>query len=598
MFPSELLPLIAILATLYLIVVAISYWWMRHTHRQVTKKEEEVRRRLYELAILKEISERTGYSLNLKKILDVIAGSLNQFLSYSTVSYMLLEPSKVTFKVELGESVSPQFIKDVRGRMAGALAALTGRDISTIPVEETVTGALMLEGADKPIRSYFNIPLMVGEDLAGLLTIASVKEGLYKEEEMEILYKIMHQASQAVAKLEEVVQTEQGKSTAMLESMVEGVIMTDRDYRIIAANPAARAIIDYEKQEPPTIFNYIDAFGAEFDIKARLEEAIKLDKMLKTEEILFRGKYYQVLVTPVKANTGVMKGEILGGAIIFHDVTHEKEAEKMRNSFTGMMVHELRAPLGNIKKIGELMRTTNVLENKKESGEYVSMLYESSSAMLDLVNDLLDVARLEAGKFEVEKRPGNIREVINERVKFFSVAAQDAGVRLVPLVADAVPVSILFDQKRIAQALDNFLSNALKYTARSGVVTVVCFLHKKGVPYAQESSALGAPWIGSAEEAGSDTFDSIVIAVTDTGTGISEENIKKMWNKFTQFETSARERDHKGTGLGLVIVKGIVETHGGTVGVGSQIGKGSTFYFTLPFESTLKNGSVLNHSQN
>lgn len=582
MFPFELLPLIAILITLYLIMVVISYWWMRHTRLQVTKKEEEVRRRLYELAILKEISERTGYSLNLKKILDVISGSLNQFLSYSTVSYMLLEPSKVTFKVELGESVSPQFVKEVRARMSGALAALLGRDISTTPVEETITGSLMLEGTDKPIRSYFNIPLMVGEDLAGLLTIASVKEGLYKEEEMEILYKIMHQASQAVAKLEEVVKTEQGKSTAMLESMVEGVVMTDRDYRIVAANPAARAIIDYEKQEPPTIFNFIDAFSGMFDIKARLEEAIKLDKILKAEEIMFRGKYYQILVTPVKANTGVMKGEILGGAVIFHDITHEKEAEKMRSSFTGMMVHELRAPLGNIKKIGELMKSTNILEDRKESGEYVSMLYESSSAMLDLVNDLLDVARLEAGKFEVEKRPGNIREVVYDRIKFFSVTAQGAGVRLVPLVADTIPISVSFDTKRVAQSLDNFLSNALKYTARSGVITVACFPHKKGTSYEGESSALGAPWVGSVGGVGSDTPDSIVIAVTDTGTGISEENIKKMWNKFTQFETSARERDHKGTGLGLVIVKGIIETHGGTVGVGSELGKGSTFYFTLP----------------
>lgn len=582
MFPLELLPLIAILITLYLIVVVVSYWWMRHTHIQVTKKEEEVRRRLYELAILKEISERTGYSLNLKKILDVISGSLNQFLSYSTVSYMLLEPSKVIFKAELGESVSPQFIKEVRARMSGALAALLGRDISTTPIEETITGALILEGADKPVRSYFNIPLMVGEDLAGLLTIASVKEGLYKEEEMEILYKIMHQASQAVAKLEEVVKTEQRKSTAMLESMVEGVIMTDCDYRIIAANPAARAIIDYERQEPPTIFDFIDAFNGEFDIESRLEEAIKLDKILKAEELMFRGKYYQIFVTPVKANTGVIESEILGGAVIFHDITHEKEAEKMRNSFTGMMVHELRAPLGNIKKIGELMRTTNVLEDKKESDEYVSMLYESSSAMLDLVNDLLDVARLEAGKFEVEKRPGNIRDVVYDRIKFFSVIAQGAGVRLIPLVADDIPISVSFDTKRVSQSLDNFLSNALKYTARSGVITIACFPHKKGTPYAEESRVRGAPWIGSTKEVGSDIPGSIVIAVTDTGTGISEENIKRMWNKFTQFETSARERDHKGTGLGLVIVKGIIEAHGGAVGVGSELGKGSTFYFTLP----------------
>lgn len=583
MFPSELIPLVIALVALYLIVVVVSYVWMRHTRRAVKEKEQEVQHRLYEVAILKEIADRTGYSLNMRNILDVISGSLNQFLEYSAVAYMLLDPARITFKVDLDHSVSSDFIKDMRTRMLSSLAALSGRDLADIQIEEILTGALQLESASDPIRSYFNIPLVIGGELVGVLTIASTKVGLYKEEEMEILYKIISQASQAVTKLEEVVKTEQGKIAAMLQSMVEGVVMTDRDYRVLAANPAAKKIISYIQEGLPTIFDFIDVFKNSLDIKGKLEEAIKLDKVVSVEEVVLGDKYYQILITPVRSNTGAVKGEILGGAIIFHDVTHEKEAEKMRNSFTSMMVHELRAPLGNIKKIGELMRSSKVLEDKKETGEYVTMLYESSSSMLDLVNDLLDVARLEAGKFEIFKQPASIQEIIRDRVNFFSVTAQDAGVRLIPLVGADVPRSFLLDQKRIAQTLDNFLSNALKYTARSGVITVTCFLHKKGAAFADESRALGAPWIESGgRPVGAEFPDGVVVAVTDTGTGISRENLGKLWNKFTQFETSVRERDHKGTGLGLVIIKGIIEAHGGTVGVGSQVGKGSTFYFTLP----------------
>jgi GAF domain-containing protein len=111
--------------------------------------------------------------------------------------------------------------------MIGALTALLGRDLAGVPVEETITGAIMLETMDQSVQSYFNIPLVIGDQLVGVLTIAHTKAGLYKEEEMEILYKIVNQASHAVTKLEEVVRAEQGKMAAMLESMVEGVVMTD-----------------------------------------------------------------------------------------------------------------------------------------------------------------------------------------------------------------------------------------------------------------------------------------------------------------------------------------------------------------------------------
>ena len=584
MFFSEYLPFVSITVTLLLVVGIFLYWWTKNMRRSMEGKEGEVKRRLYELAILKEISDRTGYSLNIKKILDVISGSLNQFLEYSAVSYMLIEPSKIVFKIDLNRSVSPQFIKDMRTRMLSSLSALLGRDFSDTHVEEIVTGALMLEALSEPIQSYFNIPLVIGDELVGVLTVASTKTGLYKEAEMEILYKIINQASQAVTKLEEVVKTEQGKIAAMLESMIEGVVMTDRDYRVVAANPAAKAIIGFAREGVPTIFDFIETLKETLDIKSKLEEAIKLDKVIKGEEIFLGDKYFQILVTPVKTNTGVAKGEILGGAVIFHDVTHEKEAEKMRSDFTSMMVHELRSPLGNIKKIGEMLKTTSVLDNKKERNEYISMLYESSSTMLSLVNDLLDVARLEAGKFEVDKHPFDIKEIISERVKFFNTTAQDKGVTLRYDMGNETLSQVPVDAKRIAQVIDNLVSNALKYTPKSGTVTVNCSLYHQGPSEVNEKILRGVLW--SKKDTTSETMaipdNSLVISVSDTGEGIAPENIHKLWNKFTQFESSVRQRNHEGTGLGLVIVKGIVESHGGIVGVRSALGAGSVFCFTLP----------------
>ena len=584
MIPRELWPIIFVFAILYGVVIVVSYWLVRRIRKDIGQKEHEVKQRMYEIAILKEISDRTGYSLNVQKIVDVIMGSLNQFLEYSAVSYMLLEPSKIIFKSDLEKSVSPKFIQTIRERMLGALSALLGRDLSTTPVEETLTGAIMLDSVDFPVESYFNIPLVIGDQLVGILTVAHTKAGLYKEQEMEILYKIVNQASQAVSKLEEVVRTEQGKIAAMLESMIEGVIMTDREYRVIAANPAIKRIIGHATESLPTIFELMDTFKGIIDIKEKLEEAIKLDKMLSLENIYLRGKYYQVLIYPVKSNSKTVEGEILGGVVVFHDVTHEKEAEKMRNDFTSMMVHELRSPLGNIKKIGELMKSSKILDDKQASAEYVSMLYESSSSMLDLVNDLLDVAKLEAGKFDVDKQPTSIQEIITGRVKFFEGTAQGAGIMLKSFLDLRLPVTVEADTKRITQVVNNIISNGINYTQRGGTVTLECFVHDRGTLFSDEASKLGIPWVSEGVfNAKTKEFPpSVVVAVTDTGEGISDENIEKLFNKFTQFVSSVRKSDHKGTGLGLVIVKGIVDAHGGVVGVGSKVGVGSTFCFTLP----------------
>lgn len=581
MFQSGLLPVIAVLITLYCAVVVFSYLGVRRIRRGALEKEREAKHRLYELAILKEVADRTGYSLNIQKILDVIVGSLNQFLEYSAVSYMLLSPSKIVFKADLERSVSSQFIKDIRTRMLSALSALLGRDLAGIEVEETITGAITLEDIDEPVRSYFNIPLVIGAELVGVLTVSHTKAGLYKESEMEILYKVVNQASQAVTKLEEVVKTEQGKVAAMVESMIEGVVMTDLDYRIIATNPAAKEIIG-KNEGAPTIFDFIDAFKGVLDIRGKLEEAIKLDKVLTIDEIFFNNKYYKVVVSPVRSSVGLTRGQILGGVVIFHDISHEKEAEKMRSDFTSMMVHELRSPLGNIKKIGEMMRSSKVLEDKQASSEYVSMLYESSSSMLNLVNDLLDVARLEAGKFDIDKQSMDIRTLLAEQTKFFEATAQGAGINLKLLIGEKMPNYVMADAKRITQVAGNLLSNALNYTARGGAVTALCFVHKKGMILGDEAVATGAPWVRDNMPSTAEIPDSVVVAVTDTGEGLAKEQIDKLFNKFTQFASSVRQSDHKGTGLGLVIVKGIVESHGGTVGVGSKAGTGSTFYLTLP----------------
>ena len=559
---------------------AILYVRARKLAAVARASDDDVRHRMYELTILKEVGDRIGYSLNVEKIANVIVGSLNQFIEYGAASFMLITPEKIIFKADLDKPVSHAFLDDIKVRMRLALNALLDRDLSQTPLEETIAGTAMVDGMNEPVRSFFNIPLVISGNIAGLLTVAHTKDGLYKEKEMTMLYKIVGQASQAVTRLEEVITVERGKLQAMVESMADGVLMTDTDSRVLVANHALRNIVSTPDGRDVTIFDVIDACAGMFDVRGRLEESIKQGRTFVADNINLAGSIYQIFLFPVKgANAG---GGTVGGGVIFRDITRERAAEKMREDFTSMMVHELRSPLDSIKKIGELLRTPSIRDDKAAYDEYMGMVYQSASNMLELVNDLLDVAKLESGKFEVRKKPASIRELIEERVKFFETPAHDATLRLASSVDEHIPHAILFDQMRTAQVLSNLLSNAIKFTPPGGQVTTRAFLHAHGADINQEADLAGIPPPFSEKDPRFGTLqNSVVVAVTDNGEGISPENQERMFNKFEQFSTSIRAGEKKGTGLGLVIVKGIIETQGGIVGMISQEGVGSTFYFTI-----------------
>ncbi|KKT12929.1 MAG: Multi-sensor signal transduction histidine kinase [Parcubacteria group bacterium GW2011_GWC1_43_30] len=548
------------------------------------KRERDISRRMYELAILKELGDRIGYSLDVQQIIDIIINSLHQFIDYSAVSYMLLGPEKLIFKMHLERSVHQRFVIDIKDRMLNSLSALLDREFNKKNVKEIISGAIIIEELYEPVRSFFNIPLVIDEKVVGVLTVADTKIGLYKEEEMTILYKIIQQASKAVTSLQGVVKTEQAKVNAMVESMADGVVMTDIDYRIMVINPSARAIIGLPKKENVTIFDFIDNLEGKFDIRGKLEESVKLNKPFKSEEVLIRDKFYKIFVFPVKTNVirGIDEKDAVGGVVIFHDVTAEKSIEQIREQFTSMIVHELRTPLSGINKISELLRGGPEKIKKEDFDEYIRLINVDSNGMLELVNDILDIAKLEAGKFDVKKEPVDIKKVIDNRAEFFKPSALDAKLAIRVAYDTELPTLVPIDQAGIKQVLNNLISNALKFTKANGSVEILIVRHKKGIKINDEFARLPTKTALSLPE---DKFvnmpESVVVAISDTGAGIDAGEIKELFNKFKQLNTKS-ETGIKGTGLGLAIVKGIVEGHGGSVGVVSEIGIGSVFFFVLP----------------
>ncbi|MCK5095740.1 MAG: GAF domain-containing protein [Candidatus Pacebacteria bacterium] len=579
--------LIGIIGIIVLIAGCVLCWRERSFRIRAHACEIEVRRKVYELAVLEKLGEGMGYSLDVEKVVEMITGSLRQFIEYTTVSYMLVdqkENNPVSFKIDLKESVCRKFVDGVKKKMEDSLTALLEKEVRTKDIKESLSGALVLDGSPEKIESFFNIPLVIGGRVVGLLTVAHTRKEQYKEQDVMILYKIVAQASQAVTKLEQVVKTEQAKLSAVVESLTDGVVMTDREYKVMAVNPAAKRYLGLKDNSSIDIFDLINGLGDSFDIRETLKESITLNKIIITPEVKVEDNFFQLSVSPVKGFADIVKDQILGGVVVLHDVTKEKEAEKLKEEFTSLMIHELRGPLDGIKKVSEVMHDDTVRTDKKTYDEYIKMIFKGSSQMLELVNDLLDVSNIENEKLILSTRVTKLKQVIQGRFHFFDIAAKDRNITMEMNYSENVPVELEMDSIRIEQVLNNLLSNAIKYTELGGTISVDIFRHKKEEILSREAKTAGVEWF--VEEKEDVTFrerqDCVIIGITDSGVGIPRSKIGALFTKFDKDNIVTRKGESRTSlGLGLVVVKGVIEAHGGFVGVASQEGKGSTFYFTI-----------------
>ncbi|WP_370684517.1 sensor histidine kinase [Nostoc sp. KVJ20] len=243
--------------------------------------------------------------------------------------------------------------------------------------------------------------------------------------------------------------------------------------------------------------------------------------------------------------------------VILRDITERKLIERMKDEFISVVSHELRTPLTSIH--GSLgMLTSGLLPTDSEQGKrLLQIATDSTERLVRLINDILDIERIESGKTKMEPEICNIVDLIAQAVNVMQPLADKAGVKV-----SICPVSgqVLADCDRIVQTLTNLLSNAIKFSSAGSTV------------------CLGAQQQGN----------EILLTVKDTGRGIPSDKLESIFERFQQVDSSD-SRNHDGTGLGLAICKSIMEQHGGRIWAESTLGEGSTFYVTLPLFETFQN---------
>jgi signal transduction histidine kinase len=573
---AEILIITAVLI-LFAISIAEVFVFLKNRRDKdsLLRREDDAKYKMFEIEILNELNEKIGYSLGPQNIIDLIIKFLPDITEYTCLSYILPLPEKNILRIYLKDSVTYDFVERVKEKMLDATSSLAGFGLNKKNTEDQLSGAVLREGSGDAVKSFVEIPLVISGNAAGLLAVASTKGNFFKEKDVAALKKVAQLAGQAVTRLQEVVEFENSRMNAMVASMTDGVVMTDIDYKILVANPAAKRAAGIDNNPEPSIDDFAGALEGKIDLKDRIEESVRLEKIFVSDEISLGERFFKVAVSPVKDKKD---WNIFGCVVIFWDITKEKEVEKIKEDFTSMIVHELRSPLDSIKKMIEMMRVSKM--QKVKQMDCLQMIYASSSDMLELVNNLLDIAKIEAGKFELTKLPSDIGEIINSRISFFDIASKDAKVVISGQTGNDLPAKVMFDPHMISEVLNNLISNAMKFNFENGFVKIQALMHKKGESVSKEAKESGVEWFIKNEL--KDVPDSLFIAVTNSGAGIAETEIGKLFNKFVQVKTVFAKKG--GTGLGLAITKSIVESHGGIVGAESVEGRGATFYFTLPIK--------------
>ncbi len=364
-----------------------------------------------------------------------------------------------------------------------------------------------------------------------------------------------------------------------IQQMGEGVAITDRDGSITKINPAGVALLGRGVIPLGPGVDYAERYGL-FDMDGKLYDAANLpweqarngatiiDQDLRVRRPDGRERVLTAGAAPLYDEAGRPHGAVA----VFHDVTRTRELERLKDEFLAIVSHELRTPLAAILGYSDLMlRGANGPLTDKQTRTQESMK-RNAQRLLTLINDLLDVSKLEAHSVQLHLTPVELQAAVPKAVAWLQVTAIERGINLSHEVADGLP-AVWADEDRLQQVLTNLLSNAIKFTPAGG--TVLVRVRPSGLPADatadQAESALAPHHVAS-----------VLISVQDTGVGLDAAALPHIWDRFYQAD-STNSRRFGGTGLGLTIVKNLVELHGGRIWAGSAgLNKGSTFFFRLP----------------
>ena len=533
--------------------------------------------RTRELAALLAISQTATQSLETEKILNDTLDKSLEILDFDVGYIRTLDAEKKNLIVRVARGLSsPEFLStsfpmDSPDPIVGKIVFKTqkpyiGTDIRKDPMFQART--MEKEG----VISLAMVPIVSKQRAMGFIAVGSKKLHKFTKREVRLLVAFSSQLGSALenAQLYDEVNKEKAYIENLVDNAGDAIISTDVEDRILTWNHGAEVIFGYSKEETVgqslTILLPSHRAGELKEIrdKVRLTGVIRnLEvRRIRKDGIIIEAS---LAVSPIRDKDD----NVIGFLHLARDVTEKKryeqrlkELDKMKSAFVSNVSHELRTPLTAIKASADNMLDRLIGDlNGKQVG-YLTRIKSNSDRLARLINDLLDLSTIEAGKIDLRPTKLSLVTLVKEAAESLRPVAVEKLINLTVMSADPGVIAWA-DRDKVIQVLMNLIGNALKFTPAGGKVTIAVTKNS-------------AAWMQ--------------ISVTDTGPGIPAEEVNKVFGRFYQIGQAGTQKT-QGTGLGLAISKALVEMHGGKIWVESAAGKGSTFSFTLPAEQPFQRES-------
>ena len=537
--------------------------------------------RLIRLEILREIDRAIISRLSIERIMEIVIKCVPPELGADAVAISLFDGEDGGLRVSKLRLPNGTIVEEEAFDLSESLLHWFVERQEPVIIHDLTQDPRLQMHYDSirnyELFSYLGVPLVTDGETIGILHVLTVRPAVFVPEDVGFFQTLAGQAAIALKSTQmfEEIKRSEVRYREIFDNAAEGIYQATLDGRLLLANPAMAQILGYSSpEELRGRLTNIGQVYADSTRRARFMHELEEKGIVKGFEVrLIRRDGTTAWVSKSARIIRDEDGRALYYESICEDITERRElgtlrekkeaaeaANRAKSEFLASMSHELRTPLNAIIGFSQVLQDEYFGALTDKQAEYVNDILESGKHLLSLINDILDLSKIEAGKLELQFSPVDVKGILEGSLVLVKERARKHGISLtLDLPAELEDLTITADERKLKQVLLNLLSNAVKFTPDGGAITV-------------EAKKQG---------------EELLIAVSDTGIGIAPEEQELIFDEF--YQTGRKTGKAAGTGLGLAICKRIVRLHGGRIWVESGgEGKGSRFCFTLPLDPKIR----------